>query len=63
MSWPRLFIYAVIMGYAYCEENNIPVGPLIWHSLMVAFARISNLFWNAGIYSAQQYRKAIENHA
>lgn len=63
MSWPRLFVYLVIVVVAYCEENDIPVGPLLWHTLTTAMLKLSNLFWNGAIYSSKQYRKAIESNA
>jgi hypothetical protein len=60
MNWPRLFAYLVLLGIAYCEENDIPLRPLLWHYLTIASLKLSNAFWNAGIFTAQQYRKAIE---
>lgn len=63
MTWPRLFFYLLIVVVAYCEENDIPLGPLVWHTLTSACLKLSNAFWNAGIYTSQQYRKAIEANA
>lgn len=63
MSWPRICAYILLLVVAYCEENDIPLGPLIWHSLTDLFLKISNVMWNASIYSHQKYRKAIENYA
>jgi hypothetical protein len=63
MSWPRLIAYLLILVVAYCEENDIPLGPLCWHYLTTALLKMSNLFWNGAIYSSQQYRKAIESNA
>lgn len=63
MSWPRLFAYSLILLVAYCEENDIPLGPLCWHYFSIFCYKTSNLFWNAAMFSTQHYRKAIENNA
>lgn len=60
MSWAKLLLYVAICVWAYCEENNIPLGPLVWHSLATANLKISNAAWNAAMYSQQKYRHAIE---
>lgn len=62
MNWVRLGFYVLVLAAAYCDEHDIPVGPLIWHYLTSFCVGVSNLFWRAAMETHGQYRKAVENY-
>lgn len=61
MKKAQIIVYLVIVMLAYCEQEQIPVGALIWHELSAFWYGLAEFAGRLGMSAEKKYYREVQH--